>query len=174
MSRNPAGAVARTTVDWATLVSFSVGSDVLAAPVESVERVLRWSAPSPLPQLPKWLDGVITHGGRMVPVVDLRRRFGRVDVATTAATRIIVFAVGPEWLGAVVDSVQDVISVDATTIAAPPSVVRGLSSEYLLGLVERGGRVVLVLDVGRLLTATEQLELKEVQEVREVQEVQPQ
>lgn len=154
-------APARVAVDYATLVSFSVGRDLLAAPVESVERVLRWTEPSPLPQLPEWLDGVISHGGRMVPVVDLRRRFGRADIQVSASTRIIVFAVGSDWLGAVVDAVLEVITVDATTISAPPPVVRGLSGQYLLGLARRDDRVVLVLDVARLLTATEQLQLVE-------------
>jgi purine-binding chemotaxis protein CheW len=151
----------RVAADYATLVSFSVGRDLLAAPVESVERVLRWTEPSPLPQLPEWLDGVIPHGGRMIPVVDLRRRFGRADAQVSASTRIIVFAVGGDWLGAVVDAVLEVISVDATTISAPPPVVRGLSGQYLLGLTQRDDRVVLVLDVARLLTATEQLQLVE-------------
>ncbi len=154
-------ASAPAAVDHATLVTFAVGRDLLAAPVESVERVLRWELPAPLPQFPAWLEGVIPHGGRMVPVVDLRRRFGRVNHEETASTRIIVFAVGTEWLGAVVDAVLDVITVDAAGIAAPPSVVRGLSGQYLLGLTSREGRVVLVLDVGRLLTSTEQLELRE-------------
>lgn len=147
--------------DHATLVSFTVGNDLLAAPVESVERVLRWVAPSALPQLPRWLEGVISHGGRMVPVVDLRRRFARAETQITSSTRIIVFVVGNDWLGAVVDAVLDVITVDATSIAAPPPVVRGLSGQYLLGLANREDRVVLVLDVGRLLNATEQLELQE-------------
>ncbi len=156
-------AASRVAVDYATLVSFSVGRDLLAAPVESVERVLRWTEPAALPQLPEWLDGVIPHGGRMIPVVDLRRRFGRADAPVSASTRIIVFAVGSDWLGAVVDAVLEVITVDATTISAPPPVVRGLSGQYLLGLTHRDDRVVLVLDVARLLTATEQLQLVETQ-----------
>ncbi len=148
-------------IDQATLVTFAVGRDLLAAPVESVERVLRWVQPSPLPQLPDWLDGVIAHAGRMVPVVDLRRRFGRDASGITSATRIVVFAVGADWLGAVVDAVLDVITVDATRITAPPPVVRGLSGQYLLGLLSREDRVVLVLDAARLLSATEALQLHE-------------
>lgn len=154
-------AAPHVAIDQATLVTFAVGKDLLAAPVESVERVLRWVEPSPLPQLPAWLDGVIPHGGRMVPVVDLRRRFGREAISTTSTTRIVVFSVGADWLGAVVDAVLDVITVDATRIAAPPPVVRGLSGQYLLGLISRDDRVVLVLDVARLLSTTEELELHE-------------
>jgi len=148
-------------IDQATLVTFAIGRDLLAAPVESVERVLRWVQPSPLPQLPDWLDGVIAHAGRMVPVVDLRRRFGRDASGITSTTRIVVFAVGADWLGAVVDAVLDVITVDATRITAPPPVVRGLSGQYLLGLISREDRVVLVLDAARLLSATEALQLHE-------------
>ena len=147
-------------VDRATLVSFTVGSDVLAAPVESVERVLRWSAPSAIPNLPVWLEGVIDHRGRMVPVVDLRKRLSRESRATNAATRIVVFNTHPDWLAAIVDSVPEVLTVDASNIVPPPPLVRGLSGEFLIGMVTHREQVVLVLDVAKLLTSSESLSLQ--------------
>ncbi len=163
MSASTTAAAGRSTVDWATLVTFTVGSDLLAAPVEMVERVLRGNTPSVLTQMPPFVDGVITYGGRMVTVVDLRRRFGRANVEMSAATRVIVFAVARDWLAALVDSVQDVIRVDATSIAAPPDELRGLRGEYLLGLAERNDREVLILDMGKLLCSTEAVALHEAQ-----------
>lgn len=158
-----ASTTGRATVDWATLVTFTVGDDLLAAPVEMVERILRGNALSVLPQLPPFVDGVVTYGGRMVTVVDLRRRLGRTRLERSATTRVMVFAVGREWLAALVDSVQDVIRIDATSIAAPPSELRGLRGVYLLGVAERNGREVLILDMGKLLCSTEPVELHEAQ-----------
>src|SRR3954469_21318750 len=75
--RSAAAAAAAAAVDRATLVTFTVGDDTLAAPVESVERVVRFAQPSPVPGMPDWLEGVIEYRGVMVPVIDLRRRFSR-------------------------------------------------------------------------------------------------
>jgi purine-binding chemotaxis protein CheW len=145
--------------DVATLVSFTIGNDMLSAPVEHVERVLRYVVPSSIPNLPEWLEGIIDYRGRMVPVVDLRKRLSRTARVPDAATRIVVFATQPEWLAAIVDSVSEVLVVDAASIALPPALVRGLSGEYLRGMVTHGDAVLLVLDIGRLLSATETLSL---------------
>lgn len=161
MSASASAATGRSTVDWATLVSFTVGRDLLAVPVELVERVLRATTLSVLPQLPPYVDGVITYGGRMVTVVDLRRRLGRTVDQPTPNERIVVFAVGREWRAVLVDSVRDVIRIDATSIVAPPSALRGLPGEYLLGVAERNGRELLILDIGRLLSSTESVQLEE-------------
>jgi purine-binding chemotaxis protein CheW len=123
--------------------------------------VLRYTAPSPIPNLPAWLEGVIDHRGRMVPVIDLRKRLQREAAAPNAQTRIVVFNTHPEWLAAIVDAVPDVLVVEASSILAPPALVRGLSGEYLLGMVTYRHDVVLVMDIARLLTSSEVLSLQE-------------
>lgn len=160
-----AAAAAAAAVDRATLVTFTVGSDTLAAPVESVERVIRYVAPSPIPGMPAWLEGVISYRGVMVPVIDLRRRFGREGAANGAGTRVVVFNTQPEWLAAIVDAVTEVVTVDAAKIVPPPSLVRGLSGAYLLGMVQHKEQVVLVLDVAKVLSASEVLTLESLQDV---------
>lgn len=158
-----AAAAAAAAIDRATLVTFTVGRDVLAAPVESVERVLRYVAPSPIPGMPDWLEGVISYRGVMVPVIDLRRRLGRESAATGAGTRVVVFNTQPDWLAAIVDLVSEVVTVDASTITPPPPLVRGLSGAYLLGMVKHKEQVVLVLDIAKVLSASEMLVLESLQ-----------
>lgn len=160
-----AAAAAAAAIDRATLVTFTVGADTLAAPVESVERVLRYAAPSPIPAMPEWLEGVISYRNVMVPVIDLRKRFGRDGAATGAGTRIVVFSTQPDWLAAIVDAVTEVVTVDASTIAPPPPLVRGLSGAYLLGMVKHKDQVVLVLDAAKVLSASEVLTLESLQRV---------
>lgn len=162
-----AAAAAAAAIDRATLVTFTVGADTLAAPVENVERVLRYVAPSPIPAMPQWLEGVISYRNVMVPVIDLRKRFGRDNAATGAGTRIVVFNTQPEWLAAIVDAVTEVVTVDASTIAPPPPLVRGLSGAYLLGMVKHKEQVVLVLDAAKVLTASEALTLDALQDAGE-------
>ena len=141
------------------LVTFRLGDDHFAVDVGVVERVLRYTAPSVVPNLPAWIDGVIEHGGRVVPVIDLRTRFKMPRLAPRPEHRILVLAIGEEWLGVTVDSVHEVLAVTAEEIAPPPTLFRGLSAEYLKGLVRRDGLLLIFLDVARVLTSSELLEL---------------
>ena len=164
--RTASAAAAAAAVDRATLVTFTVGEDTLAAPVESVERVVRYTQPSPIPGMPDWLEGVIEYRGVMVPVIDLRRRFGRERLTTSATTRVVVFNTQPDWLAAIVDAVTEVVTVNAASIVPPPALVRGLSGAYLMGMVKHRDQVVLVLDVWKVLTASETLVLDEMRGAR--------
>lgn len=141
------------------LVTFRLGDDQFAVDILAVERVLRFSAPAAVPNLPPWIDGVIEHGGRVLPVIDLRTRFGMPRLAPRPEHRILVLAIGEEWLGVTVDSVHEVLPVAPGEIAPPPPLFRGLSAEYLKGLVRKDGSLIIFLDVARVLTSSELLEL---------------
>ena len=141
------------------LVTFRLGDEQFAVDILEVERVLRFSAPSAVPNLPEWIDGVIEHGGRVVPVIDLRSRFGLPRLSPRPEHRILVLAVAAELLGVIVDSVHEVMSVSPDEIAPPPPFFRGLNAEYLKGLVRQGGSLIIFLDVARVLTSSELLEL---------------
>jgi purine-binding chemotaxis protein CheW len=141
------------------LVTFRLGDDQFAVDILEVERVLRFSAPSAVPNLPEWIDGVIEHGGRVVPVIDLRSRFGLPRLSPRPEHRILVLAVGAELLGVIVDSVHEVMSLSPDEIASPPPFFRGLNAEYLKGLVRQEGSLIIFLDVARVLTSSELLEL---------------
>jgi purine-binding chemotaxis protein CheW len=141
------------------VVTFRLGDDRFAGDVANVERVLRYARPTPLPNLPDWMDGVIDHAGKVVPVVDLRARFGLERREPRPESRIIVFSVGEEYIGAIVDAVLEVASIAADRVAAPPKVFRGLKAEYLRGLVRQDDGLVIFLDIPHLLSAGERLAL---------------
>lgn len=141
------------------VVTFRLGDDRFAGDVLHVERVLRYARPTPLPNLPAWMDGVIDHGGKVVPVVDLRARFGLERQEPRPESRIIVFEVAGEFIAAIVDAVLEVATIAADQIAAPPKMFRGLKAEYLRGLVRQDDGLIIFLDVPHLLSAGERLEL---------------
>ena len=162
------------------VVTFRVGDDEFAADIMAVERVLRYVEPTAVPNLPEWVEGVLEYEGRVVPVIDLTRRFGIVPErgadrsagGGSVARRIIVFAIGNDWVGAVVDAVLEVVMIPEKRLSPPPALFRGLSAEYLRGLVRSadaprgagastmGGRLLIFLEVERLLSATERLVLE--------------
>ena len=141
------------------LVTFRLGDDHFAADIHAVERVLRFQDPTPVPNVPDWVDGVIEYQGRVVPVINLRRRFGLEGAPPLSGTRIIILSTPDGWVGVVVDSVMEVASVPAAQIAPPPPLFRGLSADYVRGIVRRHDRLGILLDTARLLTATEPLAL---------------
>jgi purine-binding chemotaxis protein CheW len=148
-----------TTLTAQQLVTFRLGDDQFAIDVAAVERVLRFTAPLAVPNLPAWIDGVIEHGGRVVPVIDLRTRFAMPRLEPRPEHRILVLAIGDEWLGVTVDSVHEVLSVMPDEIAPTPPIFRGLNAEFLKGLVRSEGSLIIFLDVARVLTSSELLEL---------------
>ena len=141
------------------VVIFALGEDLFAADVRVVERVLRFETPVVVPNMPGWVAGVVEHAGRSLPLVDLRSRF-ELPAAPADVERRVLVAGGAEAVGLVVDRVIEVAAV-AGTLDAPPALFRGLAREYLRGILRRDGRLVMVLDVAHLLTATERIALQQ-------------
>lgn len=141
------------------LVTFRLGDDPFAADIFSVERVLRYTTPTSVPDMPEYIEGVIDYQGRVVPIVNLRRRFEMADVEVRNETRILILHSGGEWIGVVVDAVTAVTAFDPATVAPPPNLFRGLAGEYLKGIVRMGEKLVIFLDVERLLSSTERIAL---------------
>jgi purine-binding chemotaxis protein CheW len=153
-----------TTLTISRLVTFRVGADLFAADIQSVERVLRYAPPRRIPHVPDWIEGVLQYEGRVLPVIDLRRRFGIAAREATAQTRLVVMSAGGCWIAAVVDQVLDVRPIAPNEIAPPPPLVRGLAGTYLHGVVSRNGQLVVVLDTERIFNSIERLTLSSVDE----------
>ena len=150
-----------TATDRSQIVTFRLGEDLFAADIYSVERVLRWQDPTPIPNVPDWIEGVIEYQGRVVPVINLRRRFEMSAKEVANETRILVFNTRSEWIAATVDAVLDVSGLDLEKVAPPPELFRGLAGEYIKGIVRREARLVIFLDVERLLSTNERLVLEQ-------------
>ena len=146
--------------EMSKIVTFRLGEDFFAADIYSVERVLRYQSPTPIPNVPTWIEGVIEYLGRVVPVINLRRRFELPDLSVAAETRILVFNASGEWVAAIVDAVLEVSGLDEATVSPPPALFRGLSAEYLKGIVRRKDRLVVLLDIARLLSSRDRLALE--------------
>ena len=146
------------------LVTFRVAEELFAADIFAVERVLRYTAPRPIPNVPAWIEGVIDYRGRVVPVIDLRARFELPAAPSRESARILVVVAGDDWLGAVVDAVDEVMTVTADQLAPPPPLFKGLAKQYLRALVRRGKEgegVIVLLDVAQLLSARERIVLEQ-------------
>ena len=141
------------TTESTRLVTFRLGTHLFAADIHAVQRVLRYELPRALPDMPEWMEGVVDYQGTMVPVIDMRRRFGMPASAPGPQARLMVCTAPGGLAAMLVDAVLDVKPVQMSDVLDPPELFRGLASEYLKGLTRRDGQLVVVLDVEVLLTS---------------------
>ncbi|HET6796038.1 MAG TPA: chemotaxis protein CheW [Gemmatimonadales bacterium] len=148
-----------TTSDDVQVVTFKVGRQEFAFDILQVERILRYTEPSPLPKAPDFLEGVLPYGSSAVPVIDLRKRF-EVEAPITDDSRLMVLELENQRVAVLVDSVCEVVKVDSTAIAAPGPVVAGLAAVYIAGIISLPERTIIILNSRKLLSSTERLALQ--------------
>ena len=142
------------------LVTCETGGELFAVDIAAVERVVRYAVPRTVPNAAPWLRGVIAHGARLVPVLDLRERLSLPGASSPDHARILVVTLEDGPVGVVVDVVHEVVAVEPSAVEPPPKVYRGLAKEFVQGIIQRGDALFVVLDLGRLVTSTERVAMR--------------
>lgn len=145
-------------------ITFKLGNELFAINVEQVREVLEVSTITRVPTAPVYMRGVVNVRGKAIPVVDLRQRFGLPKAPDSVSTRIIVMELlldgEPTVLGAVADSVNEVIELDGATINPPPTIAMRWRTDFILGMGRRGDDFMIILDVNAVF-ASEEIPLME-------------
>ncbi|MDP9347925.1 MAG: chemotaxis protein CheW [Gemmatimonadota bacterium] len=151
----------RQSVPQLQFVTFRLGREEFGLDVFSVHEVLRHQEVTPVPRAPEFVEGVIDVRGALVPVVDLRRRFELPHAPIDSDTRIVLVEFGGERLGLVVDAVTEVLRVPETAVSPPPQYIRGLAAEFVRGVIRREARLIVLIDIDRILSTQERIALEE-------------
>ena len=133
------------------LVSFRLADEEYGIEITKVQEIILMGEITRVPQTPDYIKGLINLRSTVIPIVDLRLRFGLPPETPTDETRIMVVNVVGKTIGIVVDAVSEVLRISHQQIAPPPPTVAGLGREYLTGLVKRENRLLILLDVDRIL-----------------------
>jgi purine-binding chemotaxis protein CheW len=133
------------------LVGFQLGQEEYGLDILCVQEIIRSQQMTRVPNLPAYIDGVINLRGRVIPVIDLRRRLGLQAGGADKHTRIIVVDVNGQVLGFVVDAVSQVLRLSAESVEAAPQMNRSSADDYVLGVGKISDRLLLLLDLGRLM-----------------------
>ncbi len=140
-------------------LSFSLGGEEYGVDILKVQEIKGWEPVRPLPDTPDHIKGVLDLRGIIVPVIDLRLRFGFSGVAYTPTTVTIVLRVQAgervQTVGIVVDNVSDVLDVATDSIRQSPDLGGRIDTRYIQGMVTLEGRMVVLLDTDRLLDPDE-------------------
>jgi len=132
-------------------LTFSLAGEEYGLDILAVREIRGWTPVTRIPQAPHYVLGVLNLRGAIVPVLDLRLRFGLVREAYDATTVTVVVSVNERPFGVVVDAVSDVVDVPADQIRPVPDMGTAVDTEYLKGLTSVQDRMVLLLDVDKLL-----------------------
>jgi purine-binding chemotaxis protein CheW len=142
------------------LVVFQLGAELYGVDIARVHEIIRLQSVTRVPGASSFVEGVINLRGKVIPVVDLRRRFGLTMADHTRASRIVVVEIGDQVVGIIVDGVSEVLRVPMSTLEPPSPVVAGIDSEYLHGIAKLPDRLVILLDLDRVLAREERRALE--------------
>ncbi len=140
-------------------LTFKIGEEVFALEVSQVREVLDMSHITRVPRAPDFMRGVINVRGSVVPVVDLRLKFGLTRTENTVDTRIVVMEISLDGestvLGALADSVDEVIELEPTHIENPPRIGMRWRTEFIKGIGKRDEKFIIILDIDRVFSTDE-------------------
>jgi len=159
--------------DTKQYLTFKLAEEIFALEVANVREILEFTKVTKVPQTPDFMRGVINLRGSVVPVVDMRLKFGMPMTEKTVNTCIIVVEISFDdettVIGALVDSVQEVFELEASQIEPPPRFGAKLRTEFIKGMGKRDGQFIIILDIDRVFSAEELEYVKEME--NEKQEV---
>ncbi len=155
--------------DERQLVVFDLADEAYGVNIGSVREIIRMQEITRVPRTPDYVEGVINLRGKVIPVIDMRKRFGFPAAERTKDTRIVVIDIGGADIGATVDAVSEVLRLSSDAIEPPMSVITTADSDYLLGIAKLETRLIILLDLQRALAADAMAGLRSMADSNEVE-----
>lgn len=141
------------------LVTFRLGAEEFGVDIHALQEIIRMQTITRVPKAPPFVEGVINLRGQVIPVIDLRKRIGMPAATHDKSTRIMVVQLTRKTVGFVVDAVGEVKRIPSRTVEPPPPIVAGIESEYIQGVGKLDDRLLILLDLNKLLSEQEKAAL---------------
>ena len=152
------------------IVGFRIGDETYGVRISAVREIVRVPAITAVPNAPDYIEGVINLRGKIIPVMDLRKRFGIKNVEPNKKNRILVVELENKVLGLIVNSASEVLKIPPSDIEMPDTMFQEGEVSYVTGVGKLHGRLVILLDIGKLLQRGELRRLEQAVEPVTVQE----
>jgi purine-binding chemotaxis protein CheW len=150
------------------IVIFELSPEYFGADIANVESIIKMQAITKLPHTPEFVEGVTNLRGKVLPIIDLRKRFGLSPRETDKNSRIIVVSVEQNEVGMIVDEVSEVVTIPEGIVEVAPAIATGVDTGFIKGIAKLGAnggtaeqvdRLVILLDLAEVLSTKEQAEL---------------
>ncbi|VAX34350.1 Positive regulator of CheA protein activity (CheW) [hydrothermal vent metagenome] len=159
---------------------FDIADENFGIDIQGVVEILKPQKLFKIPELPDFVSGVISVRGEIIPVIDLRIRFGITEKA--GKQRVVLIRLEENKVGLLVDNVTDIVEISEEKISKPPKLFKGFRAEFIKGLGQEhsyvgakpsNNKVIIILDIKRILTSEEKIKLKTSREILKNEEVNP-
>jgi purine-binding chemotaxis protein CheW len=147
------------------VVGFRIGNETFGVRIGSVREIVRVPEITAVPSAPETIEGVINLRGKIIPVMDLRKRFGQSDVRPDKKNRILVVELENKLVGLIVNAASEVLRIAPSEIEPPGNLFAEGESGYVTGVGKLKGRLIILLDIAKLLHRPEFKRLEEAAEL---------
>jgi purine-binding chemotaxis protein CheW len=137
------------------IVCFKIGNEEYGIDILKVQEILKIPRVTKLPRSAGYIIGVFDLRGKVIPIIDLSKRFGLVNEKGTEGKRAIVVDIKNKRIGLSIDAVSHVVKIDAKDIEPPPPILKGISGKYIVGIAKLAQGFVIVLDIDQILLPEE-------------------
>lgn len=151
-----------TTDEVVQLVSFNIGDEEFGVDILKVQEINRMVDITRVPNSPEYVEGVINLRGKVIPIINMRKRLGMTPKPLDKDTRIIVVEIEKKVVGFIVDSVNEVLRINKSITEPPPSMVAGIDSDFITAIAKLEDRLLILLDLEKILTRSEIEEIKKI------------
>ncbi|MCE7794583.1 chemotaxis protein CheW [Salipaludibacillus sp. CUR1] len=155
--------MSESSLDDIKVIVFQLKDEEYGVEVEQVKSIERVQHITRVPSTPDFVEGVINLRGVVTPIIDLRKRFNIEGLDHSDTTRVIIVTVEKMDVGLVVDAANDVIDIPRSAVEPPPQVVGGLEAEYIRGVAKLEKRLLILLNLDKVLNSEEMDEMKEIE-----------
>jgi purine-binding chemotaxis protein CheW len=152
LERDARQGAASQSLETTQLVSFTLGDELYGITITHVREIILIAKITRIPRTPPHVKGLINLRSTVIPVIDLRAKFGLSESEMTDESRIMVLQADGRTIGIIVDAVREVLRIKQDQITPPPATVSGSGREYMTGLVQLGEELLILLDIDRVLS----------------------
>lgn len=150
----------KNTISSMQIVCFKIGNEEYGIEILKVQEILKLPKITALPKAADFIMGVIDLRGKVLPIIDLSKRFDIDHPNSTDTKRAIVVSIQGKEIGLAIDSVSHVIRVNSTDIEPPPPIVKGISGRYIVGIAKINQEFVVILDINHIFSTDEIASIK--------------
>ena len=141
------------------LVTFHIGEEEFAVDILNVQEINRMVEVTKVPSAPDFVEGIINLRGKVIPIIDLRKKFGIQTRVTDKNTRIIVVELSKKVIGFIVDSVSEVLRINSSICEPPPNIVSNIHADYITSVGKLEDRLLILLDLEKVISESENVKL---------------
>jgi len=143
------------------LIAFRAGEETFVVAIMAVRQIINYSGTTTVPAAPSFIEGIVVLRNEVIPIVDLRERFGVASLSGSAEHAMVLITDTNEGpIGMKVDEVRRIVNVPGDALLPPPEIVRGIRGDLLIAIVPQGDDVYLLIDIDSILTTEEKTALQ--------------